>query len=298
MNYNILGNSNLDISEIAFGCMSLGSNATENETLIKQALDKGINFFDTADLYQHGENERQLGAALKDRRNEAIIATKVGNQWRNDGSGWDWNPSPEYIVKAVEDSLRRLGVEYIDLYQLHGGTMEDPIDDIVDTFEQLQHQGKIRYYGISSIRPNVIKEWVQRSNMSSVMMQYSLLDRRPEEDMLPLLNKHNIGVLARGSVAKGLLAGKPAEPYLNYSATEVGKMANAVLKFSEGKRTPAQTALCYILGEPAVRAAVVGIRTLTQLEEAAGLPATTPLTSADRLLLGYELVANYYDQHR
>lgn len=298
MNYNILGNSNLDISEIAFGCMSLGSNATENETLIKQALDKGINFFDTADLYQHGENERQLGAALKDRRNEAIIATKVGNQWRNDGSGWDWNPSPEYIVKAVEDSLRRLGVEYIDLYQLHGGTMEDPIDDIVDTFEQLQHQGKIRYYGISSIRPNVIKEWVQRSNMSSVMMQYSLLDRRPEEDMLPLLNKHNIGVLARGSVAKGLLAGKPAEPYLNYSATEVGKMANAVLKFSEGKRTPAQTALCYILGEPAVRAAVVGIRTLTQLEEAAGLPATTPLTSADRVLLGYELVANYYDQHR
>lgn len=298
MNYNILGNSNLDISEIAFGCMSLGSNATENETLIKQALDKGINFFDTADLYQHGENERQLGEALKSRRSEAIIATKVGNQWRNDGSGWDWNPSPEYIVKAVEDSLRRLGVEYIDLYQLHGGTMEDPIDDIVATFEQLQLQGKIRYYGISSIRPNVIKEWVQRSNLSSVMMQYSLLDRRPEEDMLPLLDKHNIGVLARGSVAKGLLAGKPAEPYLNYSVEEVGKMANAVLKFSEDKRTPAQTAMCYILGEPAVRAAVVGIRTLTQLEEAAGLPATTPLTSADRLLLGYELVANYYDQHR
>ncbi len=298
MNYNILGNSNLDISEIAFGCMSLSGNATENENLIAQALDKGINFFDTADLYQQGENEKQLGKALKDRRNDAIIATKVGNQWRADGSGWDWNPNPEYIKKAVEDSLRRLNVEYIDLYQLHGGTLEDPIDDIVATFEQLQHEGKIRYYGISSIRPNVIREWVQRSNMSSVMMQYSLLDRRPEEDMLPLLDKHNIGVLARGSVAKGLLAGKPAESYLNYTAEDVHKMANAVQQISVDKRTPAQTAMCYILGEPAVRAAVVGIRTLTQLDEAAGLPLTTPLTSAERVLLGYELVANYYDQHR
>lgn len=298
MNYNILGNSTLDISEIAFGCMSLGNNATENETLINQALDKGINFFDTADLYQQGENERQLGRALKERRNDAIIATKVGNQWRKDGSGWDWNPSPEYIKKAVDDSLRRLGTDYIDLYQLHGGTLEDPIDDIIETFEQLERQGKIRYYGISSIRPNVIREYVKRSNISSVMMQYSLLDRRPEEEVFQLLEKHNVGVLARGSVAKGLLAGKPAAPYLNYSAEEVSKMAEVVAKFSADKRTPAQTAICYVLGEPVVRAAVVGIRTLTQLEEAAGLPATTPLTSADRVLLGFELVANYYDEHR
>jgi aryl-alcohol dehydrogenase-like predicted oxidoreductase len=298
MNYNILGKSNLDISEIAFGCMSLGNNASENEQLIHQALDKGINFFDTADLYQHGENEVQLGRALKGRRNQAIVATKVGNQWKPDGSGWDWNPSPEYIIKAVDESLRRLGTDYIDLYQLHGGTLDDPIDDIVDTFEQLQHLGKIRYYGISSIRPNVIREWVNKSNISSVMVQYSLLDRRPEENVFPLLEKNGIGVLARGSVAKGLLAGKPAEPYLNYSAEEVTKMAKAVTSFSEGKRTPAQTAICYILGEPVVRAAVVGIRTLTQLEEAAGMPATTPLTSAERLLLGYELAANYYDQHR
>lgn len=298
MNYNILGNSNLDISEIAFGCMSLGNNATENENLIKQALDKGINFFDTADLYQHGENEVQLGRALKDRRGDAIIATKVGNQWRSDGSGWDWNPTPEYIMKAVDDSLRRLGTDYIDLYQLHGGTMEDPIDDIIETFEKLQHLGKIRYYGISSIRPNVIREYVHKSSISSVMMQYSLLDRRPEEEVFPLLEKYGVGVLARGSVAKGALAGKPAEPYLNYTAEDVKKMAKVVARFSENKRTPAQTAICYVLGEPVVRAAVVGIRTPTQLEEAAGMPATTPLTSAERVLLGYELVANYYDQHR
>jgi len=298
MNYNILGNSNLDISEIAFGCMSLGNDTTENSRLINEALDRGINFFDTADLYQYGENEVQLGKALKDRREQAIIATKVGNQWRADGSGWDWNPSPAYIVKAVEDSLRRLGTDYIDLYQLHGGTIEDPIDDIIATFERLQHEGKIRYYGISSIRPNVIREWVHKSSLSSVMMQYSLLDRRPEEDVFPLLQKYGVGVLARGSVAKGLLAGKPVEPYLNYTAEDVNKMAGIVKNYSADKRTPAQTAICYVLGEPVVRAAVVGIRTQQQLDEAAGMPDTTPLTSSERVMLGYELVANYYDQHR
>jgi len=298
MNYNILGNSNLDISEIAFGCMSLGSNTTENSRLINEALDRGINFFDTADLYERGENEVQLGKALKDRRERAIIATKVGNQWRPDGSGWDWNPSPEYILKAVDDSLRRLNTDYIDLYQLHGGTIDDPIDDIVAAFEQLQTQGKIRYYGISSIRPNVIREWVHRSTLSSVMMQYSLLDRRPEEDIFPLLDKYGVGVLARGSVAKGLLAGKPVEPYLNYSVEDVKKMAGVVKEYSGDKRTPAQTAICYVLGEPVVRAAVVGIRTQQQLDEAAGMPDTIPLTSSERVMLGYELVANYYDQHR
>src|SRR6202034_3432729 len=97
--------------------------------------------------------------------------------------------------------------DYIDLYQLHGGTIDDPIDETIEAFELLQQQGKIRYYGISSIRPNVISEYVQRSNIISVMMQYSLLDRRPEESCLQLLQQNNIGVLARGSVAGGLLAG-------------------------------------------------------------------------------------------
>jgi aryl-alcohol dehydrogenase-like predicted oxidoreductase len=88
---------------------------------------------------------------------KVIIATKVGNQWRADGSGWDWNPNKDYIISAVEQSLKRLQTDYIDLYQLHGGTMEDPIDETIEAFEQLQKQGKIRYYGISSIRPTVIE---------------------------------------------------------------------------------------------------------------------------------------------
>lgn len=298
MNYRILGNSNLDISEIGFGCMSLGENAAENISLVQTALDKGINFFDTADLYQHGHNEEQLGSALEGRRADAIIATKVGNQWKSDGSGWEWNPSREYILKAVEDSLRRLKTDYIDLYQLHGGTMEDPIEDIIATFELLQQQGKIRYYGISSIRPNVIREYVKHSRIVSVMMQYSLLDRRPEESILPLLNEKQVGMLVRGGIAKGLLAGKPAEPYFSYKEEEITAAANAIASLSGAERSAAQTALRFVLDHPAVSAAVVGIRTLPQLEEAAGVSDTPLLEAADIEELKSILNINHYDQHR
>jgi aryl-alcohol dehydrogenase-like predicted oxidoreductase len=298
MNYRILGNSNLDISEISFGCMSLGDSTADNMSLVHSALDKGINFFDTADLYQHGQNEAQLGKALEGKREDAIIATKVGNQWKSDGSGWEWNTNRKYILKAVEESLRRLKTDYIDLYQLHGGTMEDPIDDIIETFEILQQQGKIRYYGISSIRPNVIREYVKRSNITSVMMQYSLLDRRPEESMLSLLNAEHVGLLVRGAIAKGLLAGKPAEPYFNYKAEEIRAAAKAVAGLSGPKRSPAQTALRFVLAQPVVSSAVVGIRTLPQLEEVTGVSDTPPLAAADIQVLRNALTVNYYDQHR
>jgi aryl-alcohol dehydrogenase-like predicted oxidoreductase len=298
MNYRILGNSNLDISEIGFGCMSLGDSTAENMSLVHSALDKGINFFDTADLYQHGQNETQLGKALEGKRENAIIATKVGNQWKSDGSGWEWNTRREYILKAVDESLRRLRTDYIDLYQLHGGTMEDDIDDIIETFELLQQQGKIRYYGISSIRPNVIREYVKRSNISSVMMQYSLLDRRPEESLIPLLNNEHVGLLVRGAIAKGLLAGKPAEPYFNYKEEEISGAAKAIAGLSGPERTPAQTALRFVLEAPVVSSAVVGIRTLPQLEEVAGVSETPLLAAAGIQMLRNSLSVNYYDQHR
>ncbi|HEY6899618.1 MAG TPA: aldo/keto reductase, partial [Puia sp.] len=143
MNYSQLGTSDLRISRIGFGCMSLGDER-EAAGLIHRAIEGGINFFDTADLYDKGVNEEMVGRILRDRRGEVLIATKVGNQWREDGSGWDWNPRKEYILKAVEESLRRLQTDRIDLYQLHGGTLEDPIDETIEAFELLQRQGKIR----------------------------------------------------------------------------------------------------------------------------------------------------------
>src|SRR5690606_12126475 len=103
-----LGKSDLEVSEIAFGCMSLGENPPYNAFLIQNAVENGINFFDTADLYGKGLNELQVGTALREVRHQIVLATKVGNQWRADGKGWDWNPTKAYILKAVEHSLKRL----------------------------------------------------------------------------------------------------------------------------------------------------------------------------------------------
>ncbi len=261
MKFHSLGKSELSVSEVSFGCMSLGTNHAQNEQLLRQAFESGITFFDTADLYDKGFNEESVGKALAPIRDQVLIATKVGNQWRPDGSGWDWNPSKEYILKAVEDSLRRLQTDTIDLYQLHGGTVEDPIDETIEAFELLKEQGKIREYGISSIRPNVIREWVKKSNMTSVMMQYSLLDRRPEESCLGLLHENNISVITRGSLAKGLLIDKPAKDYLGYSISEIEKLQDVIRE--TGK--PIASALRFVLQHPAVASAVVGIRTQEQL---------------------------------
>ena len=298
MKYKQLGKSDLKVSEISFGCMSLGNDQAENHKLLHQALGQGINFFDTADLYQKGENEETVGKAFKGMRGQVILSTKVGNQWRADGSGWDWNPSKSYILQAVEDSLQRLQTDYIDLYQLHGGTIEDPIDETIEAFEQLKQQGKIRQYGISSIRPNVIREYVSRSGMASVMMQYSLLDRRPEESVLGLLQQHNIGVLARGSLAQGLLAGKPARPYLGYTLEEVEQAADAVREISAGKRSAAEVAVRFVLQHPAICTAVLGIRTSTQLADALETANAAPLTSEEVKALQVVLPASKYAQHR
>lgn len=298
MNYHILGQSTLEVSAIGFGCMSLGEDDAVNEELIHQAMAAGINYFDTADIYQQGRNEIMLGKAIAGKRQEVLIATKAGNQPRADGNGWDWNPRKQYILAAAEESLKRLQTDYIDLYQLHGGTMDDPMEETIEAFELLQQQGKIRYYGISSIRPNVIREYVQHSKMASVMMQYSLLDRRPEESCLPLLKQHNVGVLARGSVAKGLLINKPATAYLNYTKEQVEQAAAAVQSVTNPLRDATQVALRFVLQHPAITAAIIGIRTKEQLEEAIKTIDSPILSEEELNILRQSIPVNYYDQHR
>ncbi|MES1221773.1 MAG: aldo/keto reductase, partial [Bacteroidota bacterium] len=257
MEYRLLGKSNLQLSRIGFGCMSLKGEDKEIGELIQQALEAGINFFDTADIYDQGKNEETIGKWLKEKRKDVIIATKAGNQIRKDGSGLDWNPRKEYILNAADESLKRLQTDYIDLYQLHGGTINDPIDETIEAFVILKQQGKIRYYGISSIRPNVIREYVKRSGIVSVMMQYSLLDRRPEETCLSLLRENNIGVLARGPLAQGLLINKPAKEYLGYTTEEVSRAATAVQSLGTEQRNKTQVAMRFVLQNTAITSAVV-----------------------------------------
>jgi len=298
MQYQLLGKSSLNISKIGFGCMSLKPDQHDFKNIIDAAIDSGINYFDTADLYDKGMNETLLGQAFKGKRDKVIIATKAGNQWRPDGSGWDWNPRKDYILKCAEESLKRLQIDCIDLYQSHGGTMEDNIDETIEAYELLQQQGKIRYYGLSSIRPNVIREYIKKSNMVSVMTQYSLLDRRPEESILELLHQNNIGVLVRGSVAGGLLADKPAKAYLNYNEQQITAAANAVKSISSKERNPAQTSIQYVLQHPAVTSAIVGIRTMEQLKEAVEAINSPALTEKEMKILRESVPVNFYEQHR
>ena len=295
-----LGKSDLWVSPVSFGCMSLGENVAVYTDLLRKAADAGINYFDTADLYHKGLNELYVGEALKPIRKDVIIATKVGNQWRPDGSGWDWNPSKAYILKHVDESLKRLKTDYIDLYQLHGGTIDDPIDEIIEAFEKIKEQGKIRWYGISSIRPNVIRAYVERSNIVSVMTQYSLLDHRPEETTLDLLHEHGIGVICRGAVAQGLLIGKAADGYLQYTDGEVARAAKAVSKVA-GERgdTLLTAALAYVWGHPAVATVALGIRTTAQLDEAIEtLRHAFPLPDHQRGFLRQSVRSFRYEAHR
>ncbi|MGI4727889.1 MAG: aldo/keto reductase [Janthinobacterium lividum] len=297
MEYATLGKSDLQISKIAFGCMSLRGDEKQNQSLIVKALELGINYFDTADLYEDGENEIKIGKLLKSNRDKIILASKVGNQKLSDGST-KWNASKAYILNAVDASLQRLQTDYLDLYQLHGGMIEDNIDETIEAFEVLKQQGKIKYYGISSIRPNVIREYVAKSNIVSVMMQYSLLDRRPEETCFDLLEKNQISIVTRGSVAQGLLVDKPAKAYLNYTEKQVLKAAQAIKQISGENRSEAQAAIQFALLPKVVASAVIGIRTEAQLIDVANTTDLPKLSDHESEVLDNAITPNIYGQHR
>lgn len=297
MKYRKIPKTGIQISEIGFGCMSLDLSKSDNEALLREAVDLGVNYFDTADLYDKGANETLVGRALKPVRKDVIIATKVGNQWLADGSGWQWNPRKDYIINAVDKSLQRLQTDFIDLYQLHGGTIEDERDEIIEAFELLQKSGKIRSYGISSIRPNVIKSFANESEIVSDMLQYSLLDRRPEEEILDFLQSQNVGIMVRGALAKGLLAGKPATDYMDRDQSQVQAVQETLQDLTSADRSTGQVAIRYVLGHPAVTSAVIGIRTTKQLQEAVEVGNLDELSTQELQTLRGKLAPNRYTQH-
>lgn len=296
-----LGNSPLYVSEIGLGCMSLGTDEQKAANIISAALDEGINYFDTADLYDFGINEQIVGKALQRYRDKVIIATKVGNRWNDEKTRWSWDASSTYIKKAVKDSLHRLGTDYIDLYQLHGGTIEDDIDEVIETFEELKKEGLIRTYGISSIRPNVIRPYAEKSRIDSIMMQYSLLDRRPEE-WFPLLEEKQISVIARGPVAKGLLSDKMLNKltesgYLDYSFQELKELL-PLLQDKLSSRQLNETALQYVLANPTVAAVIPGASSVEQILQNCQAIHSKGLSPEELQLLRQLTKANIYDVHR
>ncbi|WP_068671947.1 aldo/keto reductase [Oceanobacillus sp. Castelsardo] len=275
MKKNQLGKSDLFISELTLGGMSLGTDINEAKQIIDLAIDKGINHIDTADLYDFGLNEEMIGEIIHNQRENIILTTKVGNHFNKETKDWFWDPSKDYILREVKESLKRLKTDYIDFYMLHGGTLEDPLSETIEAFEQLKKEGIIRAYGISSIRPNVIREFVKYSSIDAVMTQYNLFDRRPEEDTLDLLHKNQISVLARGPLAKGMLSNRSTEQinkkgnkgYLDYTYEELLNMSKKLTKLAGNQYSAHELALKYVLKHPAVTSTVFGASSIEQINE-------------------------------
>lgn len=249
--------------------MSLSTDKKQAAAIVDMALDAGINYIDTADLYDFGANEEIIGTTLGKRRHDVILATKVGNRWTEGVDGWHWDASPDYIKEAAYASLRRLGTDYIDVYQLHGGTIEDDWDGIIDTFEELKKEGLIREYGISSIRPNVLQRFLPASSAKSVMMQYSALDRRPEE-WFEFIANQGASVVTRGTVAKGLLTNswqqrlQQVNGFNGYTAEELtASLTDLALQYDDLHAL----AIAFNLKEPTIASTVIGASSQQQLAQ-------------------------------
>lgn len=294
-----LGTSELFISEISLGGMSLSTDKTQAAAIVDMALDAGINYIDTADLYDYGANEEIIGATLGKRRHDVILATKVGNRWAEGVDGWHWDASPSYIKEAVHASLRRLGTDYIDVYQLHGGTIEDDWDGIIATFEGLKKEGLIREYGISSIRPNVLQRFLPASSARSVMMQYSALDRRPEE-WFNFIAKQGASVVTRGTVAKGLLTNswqqrlQHVNGFNTYTAEELTTTLTDLALHYDNLHA---LAIAFNLKEPTIASTVIGASSQQQLAQT--LASYEKINSITDFKVANELTKNeYYQEHR
>lgn len=303
MKRNQLGTSSLYVSEIGLGCMSFTDDYAHNERIIHEAIDQGVNFFDTADLYQLGMNEEHTGKAIKTKRHDIILSSKGGNDWTKGDGTWNWRPEKDYLKKAIKDSLKRLGTDYLDLYQLHGGTIDDPFDEVVEAFQEMKQEGLIRAWGISSIRPNVIKRFAENTDIDSVMMQYSLLDRRPEE-LFPLLEENQISLIARGPVAKGLLSDSwreraVSDGYLQYSQENLEDVLTR-LEDEAGKMAMSlqHLALRYVLDNHVAATAVPGASTVNQVTD--NTEAAKKETLNDKKIGSLKLITrdDRYEKHR
>ncbi len=177
---------------------------------IHRALELGVTLFDTADMYGQGENERLLGEALRDRRERAVIATKFGILRDPDGAYAGFSGRPAYVREACDASLRRLGVDVIDLYQLHRVDPETPIEDTVGAMAELVREGKVRYLGLSEARPADIRRAVAVAPIATLQSEYSLFERNLEDGVLDLLEELGIGLLSYAPLGRGMLTGRYA----------------------------------------------------------------------------------------
>lgn len=213
MQYRTLGNSDLRVSALGLGCMSMSgiygkSDDAASLDVIHRALDLGINFLDSSDMYGWGHNEELLGRALKGRRDQVVLSTKFGQVRSPDGKGNLVDGSPAHVARACDASLKRLGVDVIDLYYQHRVDPALPIEDTVGAMSRLVERGKVRYLGLSEAAPATIRRAHAVHRLSAVQSEYSLLYRNPAEETLPTCRELGISYVAYSPLGRGLLTGR------------------------------------------------------------------------------------------
>jgi aryl-alcohol dehydrogenase-like predicted oxidoreductase len=267
MQYRRLGKSSLVASAIGLGCMGMSefygpTDDRESTDTIHHAIDRGITFLDTADMYGSGRNEELVGRAIEKRRHEVIVATKFGNVRGADGSFLDPNGRPEYVAQACEASLRRLRIGAIDLYYQHRVDPNVPIEDTVGAMARLVEQGKIRYLGLSEAGASTIRRAHSTHPIAALQTEYSLWTRDPEEELLGVCRELGIGFVPYSPLGRGFLTGQfkkfedlPPNDYRRFAPRFQGEnfqknleLVERIQQIAAEKRcTPAQLALAWVL---------------------------------------------------
>jgi aryl-alcohol dehydrogenase-like predicted oxidoreductase len=217
MKTRALGRQGLVVSELGLGCMGMSEfygerDDEESMATIARSIDLGVTFLDTADMYGPFTNERLVGRALRGRRDRVVLATKFGNERREDGSWMGINGRPEYVRSACDASLQRLGVDVIDLYYQHRVDTTVAIEETVGAMAELVKQGKVRYLGLSEAAPDTVRRAHRVHPISALQTEYSLWSRDPEDEILPTVRDLGIGFVAYSPLGRGMLSGQVRKP--------------------------------------------------------------------------------------